>query len=59
MWTLSPAPLKGEGLGRGEALRTLLPADESKPWTRFAGLVESGDLRSRLRIDDVVYGERP
>jgi hypothetical protein len=51
--------LKGEGLGRGEALRTVLPADESKPWTRFAGLVESGDPRSSLRIDDVVDAERP
>ncbi|HET9768064.1 MAG TPA: CopG family transcriptional regulator [Thermoanaerobaculia bacterium] len=40
------------------SLRTMIPADESRPWMRFAGLVSSGDSRSSQRIDDVVYGEK-
>ncbi len=40
------------------ALRPLLPADESKPWMRYAGFIESGDPRSSRNIDDVVYGEK-
>jgi len=40
------------------SLRTLIPADENKPWMRFAGLVTSGDAKSSLSIDDVVYGEK-
>ena len=38
------------------SLRTMLPADESKPWMRYAGMIESGDSRSSRKIDDVVYG---
>jgi hypothetical protein len=41
------------------SLRTLLPADESKPWMRYAGMVESGDKCSSQRVDDVVYGQKP
>ena len=40
------------------ALRPLLPADESKPWMRYAGFIESGDPRSSQKIDEVVYGEK-
>lgn len=40
------------------SLRTMLPADESKPWMRYAGLVESGDPQSSRRIDEIVYGGR-
>lgn len=40
------------------SLRTMLPADESKPWMRYAGMVESGDPRSSQNIDDVVYGQK-
>jgi hypothetical protein len=40
------------------SLRTLLPADQSKPWMRYAGMVESGDARSSRRIDEVVYGHK-
>jgi hypothetical protein len=40
------------------SLRGVLPADESKPWMRYAGMVESGDSRSSQRIDDVVYGQK-
>lgn len=40
------------------SLRTMLAVDESKPWMRYAGLVESGDSRSSVRIDDIVYGHK-
>jgi hypothetical protein len=40
------------------SLRQVLPADESKPWMRHAGVVESGDPQSSQRIDDVVYGQK-
>ena len=40
------------------SLRWLLPADGSKPWMRYAGMVESGDPRSSLRIDEVIYGQK-
>ncbi len=40
------------------AVRAALPADESQPWMRYAGMVESGDPRSSLSIDDVVYGRK-
>jgi len=40
------------------SLRQILPVDESKPWMRFAGMVESGDPDSSRRIDEVVYGHR-
>ena len=38
------------------SLRTMLPADPSKPWMRYAGMVESGDAESSRRIDELVYG---
>ena len=41
------------------SLRTMLPVDRSKPWMRYAGMVESGDPRSSQRIDEVVYGQKP
>ena len=40
------------------SLRTMVPADASKPWMRYAGMVESGDSRSSARIDEVVYGQK-
>jgi hypothetical protein len=41
------------------SLRDILPVDDSKPWMRYAGMVESGDTQSSMRVDDVVYGEKP
>jgi hypothetical protein len=41
------------------SLRTLLPVDESKPWMRYAGMIESGDPESSRRIDEIVYGQKP
>jgi hypothetical protein len=40
------------------SLRGVLPVDESKPWMRFAGMVESGDLHSSQHVDDIVYGRK-
>ena len=40
------------------SLRTVLRVDESKPWMRYAGIVESGDPNSSHNIDDVVYGQK-
>ncbi|HEV3073718.1 MAG TPA: CopG family transcriptional regulator [Thermoanaerobaculia bacterium] len=40
------------------SLRGLLPADESKAWMRYAGMVDSGDPHSSQHIDDVVYGQK-
>jgi hypothetical protein len=38
------------------SLRSVLATDESKPWMRYAGMVESGDPSSSRRIDGIVYG---
>jgi len=40
------------------SLRTMLPVDQSKPWMRYAGMVESGDHESSKHIDDIVYGQK-
>jgi hypothetical protein len=40
------------------SLRALLPVDRSKPWMRYAGMIESGDAESSRRIDDVIYGQK-
>ena len=40
------------------SLRSMLPADDNKPWMRFGGMIESGDARSSQRIDEVVYGQK-
>ena len=40
------------------SLRTMLPVDESKPWMRYAGMVETSDPDSSQHIDDIVYGQK-
>lgn len=40
------------------ALWSALPADDSQPWMRYAGMVESGDPDSSRNIDDIVYGHK-
>jgi hypothetical protein len=40
------------------SLRTLLPADETKPWMRYAGMIDTGDPRASQKIDDLVYGQK-
>jgi hypothetical protein len=41
------------------SLRAVIPVDQSKPWMRHAGMVESGDSDSSRNIDDVIYGQKP
>jgi hypothetical protein len=41
------------------SLRGLLPVDDSAPWMRYAGMIESGDPNSSQRIDEIVYGQKP
>jgi hypothetical protein len=41
------------------SLRGLLPVDDSAPWMRYAGMIESGDRNSSQRIDEIVYGQKP
>jgi hypothetical protein len=38
------------------AVKPLLPVDDSKPWMRFAGMVESGDRHSSQHVDEIIYG---
>ena len=40
------------------SLRSMLPADATKPWMRYAGMVESGDPQSSTKIDEIVYGHK-
>jgi hypothetical protein len=41
------------------SLRSVLPVDESAPWMRFAGMIETGDPNSSQRVDEIVYGQKP
>jgi hypothetical protein len=40
------------------SLRTVLPVNDTQPWMRYAGMVESGDAKSSQHIDDVIYGHK-
>jgi hypothetical protein len=40
------------------SLRPVLPLDRSKPWMRYAGMVDTGDPRSSQNVDEVVYGRK-
>ena len=40
------------------SLRPLLPADSTKPWMRYAGMIESGDPTASQSIDSVVYAQK-
>ena len=33
------------------SLRSMIPVDDSRPWMRYAGMVESGDPDSSRRIE--------
>ncbi|HEY6562935.1 MAG TPA: CopG family transcriptional regulator [Pirellulaceae bacterium] len=41
------------------SLRGMLPVDASKPWMRYAGLIETGDPDSSQRVDEIIYGQKP
>jgi len=40
------------------SLRSVLPIDETKPWMRYAGMVESGDPEASQKLDEVIYGQK-
>ena len=40
------------------SLRTALPVNDTKPWMRYTGMVETGDPASSQHIDDMVYGRK-
>ena len=40
------------------SLRQMLPADEKKPWMRYAGMVETGERDASQKIDEIVYGRK-
>lgn len=40
------------------SLRSVLPDDLSKPWMRYAGMIETGDPMASQKIDDIVYGQK-
>jgi hypothetical protein len=40
------------------SLRTALPVNDTQPWMRYAGMVESGDPNSSQNIDDLIYGRK-
>ena len=40
------------------SLRAIVPADQARPWMKYAGMVETSDPRASQTIDDVVYGQK-
>ena len=40
------------------SLRNILPADSARPWMRYAGMVETGELDASQKIDEIVYGTK-
>ena len=40
------------------SLRLMLPVDETKPWMRYAGMIETGDSQASQKIDEIVYGQK-
>jgi hypothetical protein len=40
------------------SLRSIVPVNDTNPWMRYAGMVETGDPASSRRIDEVVYGRK-
>ena len=41
-----------------QSLRHIIPADGSRPWMRYAGMIETGEEDASQKIDEVVYGQR-
>lgn len=39
-------------------LRGALAVDTSKPWMKYAGMVESGDPNSSKNVDEIIYGQK-
>ena len=40
------------------AVREALPPRGGGPWMKFAGFVETGNLRSSQCVDEIVYGQK-
>lgn len=40
------------------SLRSLLASDNTRPWMRFAGMVETGDPESSRSVDQIIYGSK-
>lgn len=40
------------------SLRGVVPVDQSKPWMRYVGFVETGNAASSINVDDIVYGQK-
>lgn len=40
------------------SLRSIVPADTTKPWMRYAGMVDTEDAKASQKIDEVVYGRK-
>jgi hypothetical protein len=40
------------------SLRHVLPADENRPWMRYAGMIETGERDASQKIDEVVYSQK-
>ena len=58
----APARSRRPGISLAEllrrSLRHVLPADEQRPWMRYAGLIGSGDAASSQRLDELVVGHK-
>jgi len=62
-YALAKKEAKALGISIAEFVRRAIrdklpPPDQSRPWMRYIGMVESGDSRSSQSIDDVVYGTK-
>jgi hypothetical protein len=40
------------------SLRHVLPADQSRPWMRYAGMIETGERDASQKIDETVYTQK-
>ena len=40
------------------SLRHILPADENRPWMRYAGMIETGERNASQKVDEVIYGQK-
>ena len=40
------------------SVRHMLPADETRPWMRYAGMVETGETDASQKIDALVYSQK-
>jgi hypothetical protein len=40
------------------SIRHIIPADEKRPWMRYAGMVETGEKDASQKIDDFLYSQK-